>query len=448
MRITEEGEPVLQISLRDCGVTPKDADFQPHNPSGIYDLDMFFMRSRNIVQALMTEELSGRGHFVADSVKRIFLSDTGMEETTDFVLDVFGGQDIPDSGWLTFEFKGCLSSRYHNDVWLLTDRSMMAIQQVFTDPKATHSTRCSILDQYFCGKTKVIFKQAVKILSWAKFASSTEVSTSGVPFHPVQAPELDTTGIVVSVTRTLDTAHRRIDYVQKILPAHERIDYIEKILPALNSRRRDLRLFDVLEEWEKQEAYTRLRMLPPRRQVSRTLNSTGYYRFNLRQLDIRDSCIDLVSMTGNDLKNALACFRDFGLGHKGGPRSRVDLVRGITISFLFFLCWCSVRAPKPRWERSFDCKHFVLCRYRHKTKCSQSKLCPNLACTDIRPMLRTDIRQDACNRNSVPTWQYVGIGLSTFHVAGVAECSVLWKNIVGGERNQHQTIFSAFSWFS
>lgn len=83
----------------------------------------------------------------------------------------------------------------------------------------------------------------------------------------------------------------------------ERVDFVMRVLPFLNSDRRDLRILEDLKEWERREVHRRL-CLHVRHFVHGGL--TGYYRFNLQRLAERDSCIELVSITANELSDARA----------------------------------------------------------------------------------------------------------------------------------------------
>jgi len=263
---------------------------------------MYFRRSRNVLRALMRLVLLGKGKFVDGSVTHSTLNHGGQEQTRAFSMhecgDVSGGH-IPTDGWLAFEF---VSQRGHTNVshQALTDGQMSEIHRILTCTKLfVRKDRTSILDQKLFSnfhKDTVLYKQAAHIVSW-------------FPDRPHHSGDL-----------TL-TPHLRLVDLEN---CWERVEFVTKIFPLLNAKHRDLRILGGLDSLERQEAFSRLCMLPRKAVCA---NISGYYRFNLSRLSERDECITLVSLTGQ-LKEVGECFRDFGQRHQhhGGPRERLELV--------------------------------------------------------------------------------------------------------------------------
>ena len=266
---------MLEISLLQCGVTPKDATFDPQWPSGFYDMDLSFLRSRMILRALMRMDYVGKGKFLLDTVKRTVLNSEGKEESwkIDLATSDMATWKIPEDGWLSFEFQSNSVRNVVEDVRNLSDRSMMALHESFKSPTdIAQRTQC--LNSHISKTTrKILYRQAAQILSW--FPDFQEAA------HFLKQNAQDTHG------------H----------PRFERVDFVLRVLPLLNSDRRDLRILENLTEFERREVYDSLCMLV-RRSVHQSF--TGYYKFNLQRLAERDSCIELVSITANELSDTRA----------------------------------------------------------------------------------------------------------------------------------------------
>jgi hypothetical protein len=266
---------MLEISLLQCGVTPKDATFDPQWPSGFYDIDLSFLRSRMILRALMRMDYVGKGKFLLDTVKRTVLNSEGKEESwkIDLATSDMATWKIPEDGWLSFEFQSNSVRNVVEDVRNLSDRSMMALHESFkSSTDIAKRTQC--LNSHISKTTrKILYRQAAQILSW--FPDFQEAA------HFLKQSAQDTRG------------H----------PRFERVDFVLRVLPLLNSDRRDLRILENLTEFERREVYDSLCMLV-RRSVHQSF--TGYYKFNLQRLAERDSCIELVSITANELNDTRA----------------------------------------------------------------------------------------------------------------------------------------------
>ena len=307
---------MIDISLQQCGVIPKDANFDTSCPTGTYEMDMHFLRSRNIFRSLMQMVLSGKGAFVPDSVYQIIIDESGMEQMNPFIINVPGDVSkwiIPRDGWLIFRFE---SKRLINDsqhepwvVLSLNDDEMVRITDAFTWHGTTLKERISVLDECLFTKSRVVFKQALKIVKMFP------TFTSDSPREQMPALTWSAKGRLELSQRTLACG----------IPAEwERAVFVTRILPFLNVQQRDLRLLDIVEEWERRAIENTLGIFS---QHGVTCNLMGFHRFNLSRLTERDMCIELISIAENELKEAGNLFREFGSRHKdvGGPRDKTDL---------------------------------------------------------------------------------------------------------------------------
>ena len=150
----------------------------------------------------------------------------------------------------------------------------MALHESFKSPTDI-AKRTQGLNTHISKTTrKILYRQAAQILSW-------------FPDFQEAAPFLKQNASVFT--------HGH--------PRFERVDFVLRVLPLLNSDRRDLRILENLTEFERREVYDSLCMLV-RRSVHQSF--TGYYKFNLQRLAERDSCIELVSITANELSDTRA----------------------------------------------------------------------------------------------------------------------------------------------
>ena len=347
MKVTEDGEAILEISIRNCGIKPKDAHFNADFPGGSYDLDMHFLRSRNILRTLMRLQYCGMGKILSDSVKRVCIDATGEEEEVAFDLQV--GDDvsrwsIPHNGWICFEFES-----KHNGLLLygeksLSNQEMTALEEAFKAPGATLETRNTSLQANLSRKTSLLYRQAAQILSWFPIRRSRTTramhephahGSQGKQFTLPQEEGLGRSEIFgfgeidgIRSSRAVHVRHLERTEDSELVRAMasldwERIEFVIRVMPMLNARRRDLRILNNLEDRERRTLCHRLCI------VSRNTiyhNPAGYYRFDLSRLAERDCCIKLISLTANDINQASADFRDFGSRHKGGARDKVELV--------------------------------------------------------------------------------------------------------------------------
>ena len=317
MKVAKDQTPILEISLKNCGYIPKDANFDPHFPSGDYCLDMHFLRSRNILRSLMRMVFVGTGVFVADSGMRITTDASGVEQIRPHTVEVstdISSWDIPDHGWLNFSFQSKRVQAGTTCDWrgvrCLNDDDMNKIKQTFQDTHSKSLHRASILEQHLFNKNKVHTRQAETILQWFPKAESRKRMSGKEAGMQALAKQKDMHGL--SITR-------------KVQHDWERVDFVARVLPILQARRRNLRILESLEEWERREVQERMCILPRNTCFD---NLTGYYRFNLNLLTERDVCISLVAMVKTEMREAIICFRDEVSRHKevGGMRDRLDFV--------------------------------------------------------------------------------------------------------------------------
>jgi hypothetical protein len=284
--VTKDGESMLEISLLQCGVTPKDAVFDPQWPSGFYDMDMSFMRSRMILRALMRMDYVGKGKFLLNTIKRTVLNSEGKEESwkIDLATSDMATWKIPEDGWLTFEFQSNSVRNAVENVRNLSDRSMVALHESFKSPTDMKKRTQSLNSHISKTTRKILYRQAVQILSW--FPDFQEIA------HILKHQSVDQEAADFLKQNAEDTHCNTHGH-----PRSERVDFVLRVLPLLNSDRRDLRILEDLTEFERREVYDSLCMLV-RRSVHQSF--TGYYKFNLQRLAERDSCLQLVSITANE----------------------------------------------------------------------------------------------------------------------------------------------------